>query len=127
MELRVVWRSQGEQIQRTTGRRQVEFVLFLLALLSFAWRPLCYGDATSGDTSSKTGKAMLKGIDNVGIAVTDLKRSIAFYEKLGFTKGQDYEAGVAACTLTAGSAVLFLFQTKQAGPQGVKREATLAQ
>jgi len=27
---------------------------------------------------------MLKGIDNVGVAVTDLARSVAFYEKLGF-------------------------------------------
>lgn len=70
---------------------------------------------------------MLKGIDNVGVAVTDLTRSIAFYEKLGFSKGQDYEADVKGCTMTAGSAVLFLFQTKQANPQAVMREPTLAQ
>jgi catechol 2,3-dioxygenase-like lactoylglutathione lyase family enzyme len=70
---------------------------------------------------------MLKGIDNVGVAVTDLARSIAFYEKLGFSKGQDYEADVKGCTMTAGSAVLFLFQTKQANPQAVMREPTLAQ
>ena len=63
---------------------------------------------------------MLKGIDNVGIAVTDLRRSIAFYEKLGFSKGQDYEADVTGCTMTAGSAVLFLFQTKQAAPPAVQ-------
>ena len=31
---------------------------------------------------------MITGIDNVGIAVTDLTRSIAFYEKFGFTRGQ---------------------------------------
>ena len=43
---------------------------------------------------------MLKGIDNIGIAVTDLTRSIAFYEKLGFTKGQDYEADVKGCSMT---------------------------
>lgn len=70
---------------------------------------------------------MLKGIDNVGVAVTNLTRSIAFYEKLGFTKGYDYEADVKGCTMNAGSAVLFLFQTKQANPQAVKREPTLAQ
>jgi len=70
---------------------------------------------------------MLKGIDNIGIAVTDLTRSIAFYEKLGFAKGQDYEADVKGCTMTGGSAVLFLFQTKQPNPQAVKREPTLAQ
>lgn len=70
---------------------------------------------------------MLKGIDNVGVAVTDLNRSIAFYEKLGFTRGQDYEADVKGCSMTCGGAVLFLFQTKQTKPQGVKREPTLAQ
>ncbi|HJY85178.1 MAG TPA: VOC family protein [Candidatus Binatia bacterium] len=70
---------------------------------------------------------MLKGIDNVGVAVTDLARSIAFYEKLGFTKGYDYEADVKGCTMTVGSAMLFLFQTKQGNLQAVKREPTLAQ
>jgi catechol 2,3-dioxygenase-like lactoylglutathione lyase family enzyme len=69
---------------------------------------------------------MLKGIDNVGVAVTDLARSVAFYEKLGFTKGSDYEADVKGCTMNAGSAVLFLFQTKQANPQAVKRDPSLA-
>jgi catechol 2,3-dioxygenase-like lactoylglutathione lyase family enzyme len=70
---------------------------------------------------------MLKGIDNVGIAVTDLNRSIAFYAQLGFVKGADYEADVKGCTMTCGSAVLFLFQTKQTSPQPVKRDPTLAQ
>lgn len=70
---------------------------------------------------------MLKGIDNVGVAVTDLARSVAFYEKLGFTKSADYDADVQGCTMTAGSAVLFLFQTKQTHPQPVRREPTLAQ
>jgi hypothetical protein len=45
--LRVVWRSQGKQIQQTRERRQVKFVLFLLALLLFVWRLLGQGDATS--------------------------------------------------------------------------------
>ncbi len=70
---------------------------------------------------------MLKGIDNVGVAVTDLARSAAFYEKLGFTKGYDYEADVKGCTMNAGSAVLFLFQIKQVNPQAVKRDPSLAQ
>ena len=69
---------------------------------------------------------MLKGIDNVGVAVTDLARAVAFYEKLGFTKGYDYEADVKGCTMNAGTAVLFLFQTKQASPQPVKRDPSLA-
>lgn len=70
---------------------------------------------------------MLKGIDNVGIAVTDLTRSIAFYEQLGFAKGPDYEADVKGCSMNCGSAVLFLFQTTQASPSPVKRDPTLAQ
>jgi catechol 2,3-dioxygenase-like lactoylglutathione lyase family enzyme len=70
---------------------------------------------------------MVKGIDNIGVAVTNLARSVAFYEKLGFTKGYDYEADVKGCTMNAGSAVLFLFQTKLANAQPVKRDPSLAQ
>lgn len=70
---------------------------------------------------------MVKGIDNVGIAVTDLARSLTFYEKLGFSKSYDYEADVKGCSISAGGAVLFLFQTKLANPQAVKREPSLAQ
>lgn len=70
---------------------------------------------------------MVKGIDNVGIAVTNLARALAFYEKLGFSKSYDYEADVQGCSINAGGAVLFLFQTKQANPQAVKRDPSLAQ
>jgi catechol 2,3-dioxygenase-like lactoylglutathione lyase family enzyme len=70
---------------------------------------------------------MLKGVDNIGIAVTNLARSVTFYQTLGFTKGDGYEEPVKSCTMTAGSAVLFLFETKQANPQPVRRETTLAQ
>lgn len=70
---------------------------------------------------------MVKGIDNIGIAVTNLARSMAFYEELGFTKGYDYEADVKGCTMNAGSAVLFLFQTKLANAQPVQRDPSLAQ
>ena len=68
---------------------------------------------------------MLKGIDNVGVAVTDLARSVGFYEKLGFQKGDDYEADVKGCSMTSETAVLFLFQTRHS-PQAVGREASLA-
>ena len=69
---------------------------------------------------------MIKGIDNVGVAVTDLVRSVAFYEKLGFHKGDEYEAEVKGCTMSSERAVLFLFQTRQLKPQTVHREASLA-
>lgn len=71
---------------------------------------------------------MLRSIDNVGIAVIDLARSVVFYERLGFAKGDAYdEEGVVGCIMTGDSAVLFLFQTRQADPQPVEREATLVQ
>ena len=70
---------------------------------------------------------MVKGIDNIGMAVTDLARSVAFYENLGFSKSYDYEADVKGCTMNAGSAVLFLFQTKLANAQPVQRDPSLAQ
>ena len=49
---------------------------------------------------------MILGIDNVGLATRDLDRSVAFYQKLGFSKAFQDERG---CTLTAGSVKLFLF------------------
>ena len=70
---------------------------------------------------------MLKGIDNIGVAVTDLARSMAFYEKLGFTKSYDYDADVKGASMSCGSAVLFLFQTKQTNPPAVRRDPSLAQ
>lgn len=74
---------------------------------------------------------MIKGIDNVGVAVTDLVRSVAFYEKLGFHKGDEYEAEVKGCTMSSERAVLFLFQDQttqapnrpprgQSGPQSAR-------
>ena len=70
---------------------------------------------------------MISGIDNIGVAVTHLGRAIDFYKKLGFEKGDDFGEGVDGCTMTAGAAVLFLFQTKQANPEPVKRDESLAQ
>ncbi|MFQ5398229.1 MAG: VOC family protein [Anaerolineae bacterium] len=70
---------------------------------------------------------MIKGIDNVGISVSDLGRAIAFYERLGFTKEYDYEADVTGCAMATGSAVLFLFQTKRADAQPVQRSDNLGQ
>ena len=66
---------------------------------------------------------MIQGIDNVGVAVTQLERSIEFYGRLGFEKGDDFP-GMKGCTVSAGSAVLFLFQTEQTDPP-VKRDDSL--
>jgi len=49
---------------------------------------------------------MILGIDNVGLAVRDLERSVAFYQTLGFRKTFQNERG---STMTAGSTKLFLF------------------
>lgn len=52
---------------------------------------------------------MISGIDNIGVATSDLQRSVAFYEKLGFSKAFENERG---CLLAAGAARLFVFVAK---------------
>jgi len=49
---------------------------------------------------------MILSVDNIGIGVTNLGRSVEFYQRLGFVKASENERG---CTLVAGSAKLFLF------------------
>ena len=49
------------------------------------------------------------GIDNVGVCVEDLGRSVSYYETLGFEKLAENDRGV---TLSLGSAKLFLFQCR---------------
>lgn len=49
---------------------------------------------------------MLLSVDNIGIGVTNLGRSVEFYQRLGFAKASENERG---CTMIAGSAKLFLF------------------
>jgi methylmalonyl-CoA/ethylmalonyl-CoA epimerase len=49
------------------------------------------------------------GIDNVGVSVEDLGRSVRYYERLGFEKLAENDRGV---TLGLGSAKLFLFQCR---------------
>jgi len=49
---------------------------------------------------------MILSVDNIGIGVTNLSRSVEFYERLGFAKAFENERG---CTMVAGSAKLFLF------------------
>jgi len=57
-------------------------------------------DAANPDTG------MILSVDNIGIGVTNLGRSVEFYQRLGFAKAFENERG---CTMVAGSAKLFLF------------------
>lgn len=55
---------------------------------------------------------MIQRIDNVGVAVSDLERSVAFYEALGFSVESRDET--PAATLAAGEARMWVFQTTAA-------------
>ena len=65
---------------------------------------------------------MVQGIDNIGICVTDLERSVAFYTKLGFKEAYRNDRGVM---MTAGAAQLFLFATRRVEPPAAGRELGL--
>jgi catechol 2,3-dioxygenase-like lactoylglutathione lyase family enzyme len=65
---------------------------------------------------------VIQGIDNIGICVHDLTRSVQFYETLGFKQTFANDRGV---TLTLGGLKLFVFPTRQAAPPAVAREFTL--
>jgi catechol 2,3-dioxygenase-like lactoylglutathione lyase family enzyme len=60
-------------------------------------------------------------VDNVGICVRDLRRSVAFYGDLGFETVYENERGV---TVARGEAKLFLFETGVSG-QAPSRELGL--
>lgn len=51
---------------------------------------------------------MIQGIDNVGVAVSDLDASLGFYQALGFEL--EYQDGFSAM-VKAGTAHLYLFAT----------------
>jgi len=70
------------------------------------------------------GTDMIKGVDNIGICVGDLKRSVAFYQELGFSRAYENDRGV---TMAAGTAKLFIFQTRRGNPAAVERDFTLFQ
>src|SRR6516165_4824184 len=44
---------------------------------------------------------MVRGIDNIGICASDLARSVAFYETLGFSEAYRNEGGVMLAAETA--------------------------
>jgi catechol 2,3-dioxygenase-like lactoylglutathione lyase family enzyme len=65
---------------------------------------------------------MVQGIDNIGICTTDLKRSVTFYERLGFSEAYRNDRGVM---IAAGTVHLFLFQVQRHDPAPVDRELGL--
>jgi catechol 2,3-dioxygenase-like lactoylglutathione lyase family enzyme len=56
---------------------------------------------------------MVEGFDNIGVCVTNLQSSVAFYELLGLREAYRNERGVL---MAAGDARLFLFATRRADP-----------
>ena len=52
-------------------------------------------------------------VDNVGICVRDLRRSVAYYGQMGFEALSESDRGV---TVARGEAKLFLFEARVGGP-----------
>ena len=65
---------------------------------------------------------MVQGIDNIGICTTDVERSVAFYQRLGFSEAYRNDRGVL---VAAGAAHLFIFATRRSDPPPVGRELGL--
>ena len=65
---------------------------------------------------------MVRGIDNIGICASDLARSIAFYETLGFSEAYRNDRGVM---MSSEGVHLFLFVTRKPNPSSVGRELGL--
>ena len=65
---------------------------------------------------------MVQGIDNIGICVTDLPRSVAFYKTMGFSEAYRNDRGVM---MAAGTVQLFLFAARQRDAIPVGRELGL--
>jgi catechol 2,3-dioxygenase-like lactoylglutathione lyase family enzyme len=103
------------------------FLCGLLAVLSF--NPHTYSQQSTGAGQVATGVGskrigMIKGVDNIGICVTDLRLAVRFYQDLGFTKAYENDRGV---TMIAGTAKLFIFQSRRSNPAPVERDFTLFQ
>ena len=65
---------------------------------------------------------MVRGIDNIGICATDLARSVAFYEALGFSEAYRNDRGVM---MAAGTVQLFVFAVRRSDPMPICRELGL--
>jgi methylmalonyl-CoA/ethylmalonyl-CoA epimerase len=103
------------------------FFCCLLAVLCF--NPHVYSQQLTaavpvGTAAGSNQTNMIKGVDNIGICVADLRQAVRFYQNLGFTKAYENDRGV---TMVAGTAKLFIFQTRQSNPAPVKRDFTLFQ
>jgi catechol 2,3-dioxygenase-like lactoylglutathione lyase family enzyme len=97
----------------------------LSGLLTFLFAISCLYAQELTEKHSPAGlKTMIDGVDNIGICVADLKKSVEFYQALGFTKAYENERGV---TMVAGTAKLFIFQTRKTNSAPVTREFTLFQ
>ena len=66
--------------------------------------------------------SMVRGIDNIGICTSDLARSVAFYETMGFSEAYRNDRGVM---MAAGTVQLFLFATQRSDATPVGRELGL--
>ena len=65
---------------------------------------------------------MVRGIDNIGVCVSDLPRSVAFYETVGFSEAYRNDRGMM---LAAGTVQLFLFAARRRDAKPVGRELGL--
>ena len=65
---------------------------------------------------------MVHGFDNIGVCVTNLQGSVAFYEMLGLREVYRNERGAL---MSVGSARLFLFATRQMNSPPVGRKLGL--
>ena len=103
------------------------FLCGLLAIVSFGPHTFSQESTGAGQVATDAGSnqtSVIKGVDNIGICVTDLRRAVRFYQDLGFTKAYENDRGV---TMVAGTAKLFIFQTRNSNPEPVKRDFTLFQ
>ncbi len=65
---------------------------------------------------------MIKSINNIGIAVKDLDRSVDFYQQLGFAIS--YRTDAPGAAMACGTVVLYLFQSTSS-LEGPKRTTSL--
>src|SRR5262249_34577038 len=72
--------------------------------------------ANDNCSTDMRGCQMIQGIDNIGICTTDVARSVAFYQRLGFSEAYRNERGVL---MAVGNVHLFIFATRQSHPPAV--------